>query len=164
MSVDPISIIGAIGTGLKLVDEFVDMVRKRKTGKAKGPPPSVHAVAYRDRISLVPTERGIEIARARKERPPPEKPIATAADLKLNEWDQTVYDTLWSRVRTNWKLYHGLYAQEPLAPPETKVRLKVQMEKIKGELCTDFSKIVAIYERTLGVALPDHYSLYDECG
>jgi hypothetical protein len=38
------------------------------------------------------------------------------------------------------------------------------MENTKSELCTDLRAMAEIYERTLGMSLPDHYRLHDVCG
>jgi hypothetical protein len=157
MALDPSLIINAIGAGLKLVDQFREMVLERKKGKAE--PPSVTAEQAGDTIRLRD-----KILEGGKGILPPVRPIATSATLKLDEWDQARYDALYSRVKTNWDYFYELYKQEAGTPPETKARLKVNMDKVKRELCVDFRELVSIYQRTMGVQLPDHYSLYEVCG
>ena len=48
--------------------------------------------------------------------------------------------------------------------PEEKARVKVNMKRLKEELCSDFREMVKLYESALGTRLPDHYSLFEVCG
>ena len=84
--------------------------------------------------------------------------------IKLNEWDDTRYRALERRVKTNYDQFYELYAEEPRLAPEEKARVKVNMKRLKEELCSDFREMVKLYESALGTRLPDHYSLFEVCG
>jgi hypothetical protein len=144
-----VAVITAIGAGLKLIDQFRNLVLAWKRGKENVEPPSATAEKVGDKIvvkqgGMVYTE--IDPAR-----------------ISLDRWAQPRYDALWRRVEVNWALFNELYAQEAGLSPEESARVKIRMETIRGALCVDFREIVKIYEDATGKYLPDHYHLFDTC-
>jgi hypothetical protein len=70
------------------------------------------------------------------------------------------------RYNKGWPYYgqfNGIYAQLPIVSIDERIRLEQRMEQMRQELCKDFRDMVRISEATLGVALDDHYTLYDTC-
>ena len=144
---DPVTVMTSISVGLKLVDQFRELAIRFLGKKPHAPSASVEQNEDSIQIKMdgnVVNEIG-------------------ADDMKLDQWDQVRYDTLQTRVKINWELFHELLKQEPLLAADEKARIKVRLERIKSELCEDFREMVKIYEAALGVALPDHYSLYEVC-
>lgn len=145
---DPISILTAAGLGLKLVDQFRELVLRWRGGRVE--PPSA---------TVVPVPDGIRI----EQRGAPPQTVKPD-QVRLDQWDEQRYRALDRRVRLNWEYFNELYAQQVgLAADET-ARLNVRMNRTKEELCSDFREMVRIYERALNVRLPDHYQLYEVCG
>ena len=143
---DPMTVLTIIGTGLGLVDKFYDLAKKIK-GEVTGPH-SVQILPVQDKLLIQDHGHTQEI---------------TANELRLGEYDQVRHDTLWQRVKINWQRYNGLDVQRALAAADEKVRLEVQMDQLRGDLCPDFRELVRMYEKILNRGLPDHYSLYDVC-
>jgi hypothetical protein len=83
--------------------------------------------------------------------------------MHLSEWDEKRYRALERRVRSNWTSFNDLFAELPELATDERARIKLRMGRMEEELCTDFREMVRIYESTLGVGLPDHYSLYEVC-
>jgi hypothetical protein len=81
----------------------------------------------------------------------------------MDQWDETRYKALSSRVEVNWPLYNEMFARNVALPPDETARMNVRMEQVRKELCNDFREMVSIYERVLGEGLPDHYQLYETC-
>jgi hypothetical protein len=84
-------------------------------------------------------------------------------ELKLDFWDSARYDALQRRTRINWSLLQEYDAQNVALPPEDSARLKVRMKSTEEVLCQDFREMVTIFERAMGMSLPDHYQLYEVC-
>jgi hypothetical protein len=140
-------VINAMSVGLKLVDQFHELAMYFM---GKTPQPR-SGIAEQAGNTLQVVYSG-HIAH-----------VIQATQLNLNEWDDTRYRSLERRTKISWNLFHELYAEEPALPPEEQARIKVRMERIKEELCEDFNEMIKIYERTLGIALPDHYTLPEVC-
>src|SRR3989304_7718868 len=134
--VESATIITAAGVGLKLVDQFRDLVLRWRGSKAE-PPSAV----------VVQRPGSLDIEYKHKAQPP--QKIA-ANQVKLDGGEETRYRALDSRVHSNWKYFNDLYAQLPLLSADESVRIKLRMEKSKEELCTDFREMVRIYERFPG--------------
>ena len=127
------------------MDEFRNMILRWREKKVE--PPGFLAEQVADSIQIVDRigrSTGLE---------------AKSSDLKLDEWDSTRYNTLDRRAKINWNLVKELYVQEVYASLAEKPIIHVRMERIKDELCRDFREMVAIYERALGINLPDHYQV-----
>ena len=144
-----ITAITAIASGLRLIDQFRDLVLRFK--QVKMTPPSA---------TMEQTENGIIL----KEKEPDREVEVKAEDLKLDQWDSVRYDALRRRVDIKWRLYHELWSQTPLLSEDEKARIKLRMETIQKELCEDFHQMGDIYERTMNKPLPDHYTLHEICG
>jgi hypothetical protein len=56
-----------------------------------------------------------------------------------------------------------MYARLPELSPSEEARTKQTMETLRRDLCHDFGEMVRMSERTLGVPLSDHYSLFEAC-
>lgn len=149
MAIDPTAVITSISLGLKLVDEFRNMILRWREEKVE--PPGLSAEQVADTIQIID----------KTGRPTGQE--VTSSDLKLNEWDSTRYNALDRRAKINWNLFNELYVQEVYASLAEKPIIHVRMERIKDELCSDFREMVSIYERALGISLPDHYQLFEIC-
>jgi hypothetical protein len=145
--IDPVSTIAAIGSGLSLVDKFVDLVRKLRSGKQQ--PHRVEAIP--EAGALVIRRDGQVVERV------------SAQQLNLNQWDAARFDALRQRVSSMWNQFNGLYGQLPNLSVDEQVRIKQRMESMRHDLCKDFREMVDISEKVLGVALDDHYALYSTC-
>lgn len=143
---EPMIVMSLIASGLGLVDQFYDLAKKIQGQSVR--PHSVQAKPEEDKLVITDEGRVQEI---------------TASELQLGQFDQVRHDTLWTRLDINWRRYNGLDAQRATASADEKVRLEIQMEQLKSELCPDFKELVAMYQRTLNRGLPDHYSLHDVC-
>src|SRR5207249_1684522 len=86
-----------------------------------------------------------------------------ANQLHMDQWDSVRYDALRKRIRTNWDIYNDLFSSEAGASPQEGARIRTDMRRTQETLCHDFKDMVSLYERALGVALPDHYQLYEVC-
>jgi hypothetical protein len=147
MPVDPLTTLSAIGAGLRLVDRFVDLVRKMRRGEER--PHRVEAT--QEAKALVIKKDGQEVERVETNQ------------LRLNEWDGPRFEALRQRVASLWNQFNGLYAQLPNLSVDEQVRLQQRMEQMRQELCRDFREMIVIAEQTLGVSLQDHYTLYQTC-
>lgn len=145
---DPLAIVATIGAGLKLVDQFRDMVLRFRTGSASTP----SGVARQQDDTIVIKESGHVVG------------TVTAATLKLDEWDSVRYDAINKRVSANWKMYYSIEGDLPTKSGLQKAQDKIELENLQKELCKDFREMIRLYERAMGVSLPDHYSLYEVCG
>lgn len=144
---DPIQIITGISMGLKLVDQFRELALRFMGQRPHAPSASVDqegdSLQVKDEGDVVQT--------------------IDASQLQVGEMDDVRLNALQRRIKVNWELFNELYAQEPLLSIDERARIKMRMDKIKGELCEDFRELVNLYERILGTGLPDHYSLYEVC-
>jgi hypothetical protein len=145
---DPETVITTISLGLKLVDQFRELVL-RFFGR---PAPAPSATAEQSGNAIEIKSHGQVYQRVE------------SSQLKMDSFDEVRYRALEQRVRMSWSLFHELFAQLPLLPTDEQVRIKLRMERIKEELCQDFRGMVRMYEELMGVSLPDHYSLYEVCG
>lgn len=148
MALEPISVLTTISLGLKLVDQFRDLALRFMEKRVD--PPSGTAEQAEDKIRIKYDGQVVD--------------EVSADELDMTEWDEVRYQTLRRRTQLNWNLFNELDAELPLLAADEKARIRLRMEKIKDELCEDFREIVRIYEKTLGIGLPDHYTLYDTCG
>jgi hypothetical protein len=145
---DPLTIMMIIGAGLKLVDQFRDLAIKFKGNKPT--PPSGIAEQTKDEIQI---RYGGKVVKEVK-----------ASELKMDQWDDARYKALQRRIKFNWDLFNEWFSQLPELSADEQSRIKLRMDRIKGELCDDFREMVGIYQRTLNTDLPDHYKLYEVCG
>ena len=144
---DPITVISAISAGLNLIDKFRDVTLKFL--KRENKPVSIEAKQEGNKLQI--KQDGLLTEEV------------TANNLRLDEWNQVRYVTLKRKTETNWIKYNKLESELPILATDEKVRIEIQMEKIREELCHDFREMIQIYERTLGISLNDHYSLYNIC-
>ncbi len=147
IKVDPNITMTLISSGLSLVDKFVDVVRKLRSGDERP-----HRVEAKQEASTLVIRRDGQVL---------EK--VEASQLHLNEWDSARYDALYQRVSSFWTQFNALYGQLPNLSVDEQVRIKQRMETMRKELCKDFREMVAISEKVLGVPLSDHYTLYSTC-
>jgi hypothetical protein len=145
--IDPISAMAAISAALGLVDKFVGLVRDIR-GKDQRPY-SVQAKQKDDKFIVEKNGSVVETVKSDQ--------------LHLNQWDEPRFKALQQRVALLWGQFNGIYAQLPIVSIDERIRLEQRMEQMRQELCKDFRDMVRISEATLGVALDDHYTLYDTC-
>jgi hypothetical protein len=144
---DPISIITAVGAGLKLIDQFRDLAIK-VSGRTPSPPSTL---ATKEGSAIEIKAGGQVLQRIE------------SSQLKTGSLDDVRFRALEHRIASNWALYYGNYSELPMLAADERVRVQVRMERMKQELCQDFRSITKMYEDILGVGLPDHYSLYEVC-
>ncbi|GEM_PF-2329404 len=144
---DPITIITGIAAGLKMVDQFRDLALKF-LGKKVTPPSAIAAQTQSgDAIQIKYQGQIVQ--------------EITSSRLDLHNIDEVRLDALRKRIDINWRLFNKHFADLPLASQDERARIELKMERIQAELCADFRELVGLYERILGVSLPDHYSLYE---
>jgi hypothetical protein len=144
---DPISAITLIGSGLKLIDQFRELVIRLR-GQVPTPPSAkaeLAGTALEVRQSNVVTQK------------------VEANQLLMDQWDTPRYEALRSRVQRNWLIYNDLFTSEAGASAQDGARIRADMRNIQDTLCADFREMVRPYERALGISLPDHYQLYEVC-
>jgi hypothetical protein len=144
---DPANIITIISSGLKLVDQFRELV-----------------IRYRGRASSVPSGKAEQVGTAleiRHGQAPPQQ--IEAKQLHLDQWDEVRYEALSKRICTNWSIYNELFASEAATSAQESARVRTEMRNIQEVLCRDFREMIRLYERALGVGLPDHYQLFEVC-
>jgi hypothetical protein len=145
---DPVTAITLISTGLKVVDQYRELALRLRGAVAT--PPSSRAEQAGSALQISHGQHVIT--------------RVEAAQLRMNEWDPTRYDALRRRIRTNWEIFNVLFVSEAAgANAEERVRLRAEMRDLQDTLCQDLREMVKLYERTLGVGLPDHYQLYEVC-
>ena len=145
--IDPVSTMTAIGSGLSLVDKFVDLVRKLRSGEQRS-----HRVEAKQESGALVIRRDGNVVEQ-----------VTSQQLRLGEWDAARFDALRTRVSSLWNQFNGLYAQIPNLSVDEQVRIKQRMESMRQDLCKDFREMIDISEKVLGVPLGDHYTLYSTC-
>ena len=146
MTMDPASLLGLIGSGLSLVDQFYDL-----TKKLRGEEPGEHRVNVKtEEAKIVVSENGYEQE-------------IEAHRLNLAAFDRVRHDALRKRINTLWKRYNGIDVKRASASADEEIRLTIQMDELREQLCPAFRELVGMYENVLGVGLPDHYTLYDVC-
>jgi len=145
--IDPVSAMTAIGSGLTLVDKFVDLVRKLRSG-----PEKPHRVEAKHESGALVIRRDGQVVEKVSEQ-----------QLHLGEFDAARFEALRQRVASLWNQFNALYAQLPNLSIDEQVRIKQRMDSMRHDLCKDFREMVDISEKVLGVALDDHYTLYSTC-
>jgi hypothetical protein len=139
--------IATVAAGVKLVDQFYDVVMKW-TGLNKKPGQTIEKVG----VELI--VKSGKYSSALTSAPPP---------ATFSKTDQTRHDALMSRIESNWTLFNKHYASLPKLSADEKNRIELVMEDLKKELCKDFKELVRLYEKVLQTSFPDHYSLYEIC-
>ena len=145
--IDPMTAITTISAGLKLVDQFRELALRFMGSAPKAPP--ARAEQSGDVIEIKHNGQVTEEVKAEA--------------LRLDHWDDVRYRALETRTRLSWTLFNELDTQLPLLAGLQLAQVKLQMENTKQALCVDFWEMVGIYERALGVGLPDHYKLFEVC-
>ena len=147
MTVDHVTVMTTISVGLKLIDQFGDLAKR-----------------FVDQRPQPPAER-VEQAGNTMELRHNGKVVERRAveELNLIAWDEVRYRALERRAWVNWQYFNELSIQLPMLTPDEQGRIRMRMENTKSELCTDLREMAQIYERTLGMSLPDHYRLHDVC-
>ena len=160
--IDPITTISTISAGLKLIEQFRTTALK-VMGKT-GSEPSVTVNTEGDEDGTRDSEDA-PAAPAKLEIRRNGQLAATvrAEDLRMGEWDQQRYETLQRIVGLRFEQFNELDKDYVLAAALQKVQIKQQMDQVKTELCLKFREMLNLYERTLGVPLGDHFSLYSVC-
>jgi hypothetical protein len=148
MTVDRVTVMTTISVGLKLIDQFGDLAKRFMDQRPQ--PPAERVEQAGNTMELRHNGQVVE--------------RRAAEELNLNAWDEVRYRALERRVWVNWQYFNELSTQLPLLTPEEQGRIRKRMENTKSELCTDLRAMAQIYERTLGMSLPDHYRLHDVCG
>lgn len=144
---EPITVLTTISGVLNLVDKFTDLSRK-VFGKESRP----HSVTARQRGDVLEIEANGRVAEQ-----------IHANSLHMSEWDERRYKTLKKVIDRYWGMYNDIEEEFPIAPPETKARLKQKLNSLREEMCPVFRELMDIHEKTLGIPLGDHYSLYEAC-
>jgi hypothetical protein len=147
ITVDPITIITLISSGLKLVDSFREM-----------------AIKFRGQVPAPPSAKAEQVGSAlevRKGGQVIQKVEAT--QLRMDEWDAPRYEALKKRLQKNWTIYNDLFTNEAGSSLQEGARIRADMASLQENLCRDFREMVSLYERTLGMNLPDHYQLFEVC-
>lgn len=144
---DPITIITSIASGLKLVDQFRDLAIK-----LRGQPPRPPMAKAEQSGTALEVKAGDTVTTR-----------VEAGQLHMDQWDNARYEALNKRIRTNWIMYNDLFASEAGASAQEGARIRTDMRNVQDTLCHDFKEMVSLYERALGIHLPDHYQLYEVC-
>jgi hypothetical protein len=147
ITVDPLSVITLVSSGLKLVDQFRELAI-RFLGKAPTPPSG--------RAEQVGT--ALEVRQGNQVTQKVE-----ANQIRMDQWDTPRYDALYKRIQTNWTIYNDLFTSEAGASALEGARIRADMRNTQNTLCNDFREMVRLYERALGISLPDHYQLFEVC-
>jgi hypothetical protein len=137
-----------ISVGLKLIDQFGALANR-----FMDQPPQPPAQTVEQAGNTMELRRNGSVVERR-----------AAEELNLIAWDEVRYRALERRALVNWQYFNELSTQLPMLTPEEQGRIRKRMENTKSELCTDLRAMAEIYERTLGMSLPDHYRLHDVCG
>ena len=145
--IDPISVISTISAGLNVVDKFTDIVRKLRREA-----PKQHSVQASQEGADLVIRRDGAVAET-----------VSTGRVHLNEWDETRYQALETKVKALWGQFNALDAQLPTLSIDERVRIEQKMEMMRQELCSNFQQMIRLYEKTLGINLGDHFSLYDTC-
>ena len=148
MTVDRVTVMTTISVGLKLIDQFGDLAKRFVDQRPQ--PPAERVEQAGNTMELRHNGKVVE--------------RRAAEELNLNAWDEVRYRALERRASINLQYFNELSTQLPMLTPEEQGRIRMRMENTKSELCTDLSAMAQIYERTLGMSLPDHYRLQDVCG
>lgn len=144
---DPITVLSAITSCLKIIDKFVGITEKLSKKPEKSH--SVNAQQIDDKLEIL--QNGL-IAEE-----------IYANQLRLNHWDEIRFHTLKRKVDFTWKQFNAIDEQLPISSVDERARLEVKMDELKKELCRDFREMIKIFEATLGIRLSDHYTLYSVC-
>jgi TATA-box binding protein (TBP) (component of TFIID and TFIIIB) len=144
---DAPTIMTIIGSGLKLVDQFREMVLKRDNKSVNQPSNKVEQAG----ATLQVSKNGNVYQ------------TIEAKSINMNNWDKPKYEALNKRIETNWHIYNDLFANEAGSSVMEGAKIREQMRKVKEELCRDFKEMIKLYQTALGVTLPDHYQLYEVC-
>jgi hypothetical protein len=143
---DPLTIITLISSGLKLIDQFRDL-----------------AIHVRGQTPTPPTGTAEQMGTALEVRRHGQVSRIEANQLRMNQWDAVRYEALNNRIGTQWTIYNDLFSSEAGASAQEGARIRADMRGVQAKLCSDFKEMVKLYERALGVSLPDHYQLYEVC-
>ena len=147
MTVDRVTVMTTISVGLKLIDQFGDLAKRFMDQQPQ--PPAQRVEQAGNTMELRHNGKVVE--------------RRAVEELNLIAWDEVRYRALERRAWVNWQYFNELSTQLPMLTPEEQGRIRMRMENTKSELCTDLSAMAQIYERTLGMSLPDHYRLHDVC-
>jgi hypothetical protein len=151
-NMDPaVDAMTTISVRLKWIDQFREFTL-RVLG-IKPTPPSTRIEQSGDVLQLTTNYGGVVTE-------------MTAEQMDLSKWDKMRLDTLEERAYKFWADYNRLYKSLSNLSEyelEERARIEREMNVAKRELCTDFREMVRIYEATLGIGLPDHYTLYEVC-
>jgi hypothetical protein len=147
--IDPLTAITTVSAGLKLVDQFRDLALRFLNQPVT--PPGRIAEQSNQSIQI----KNMQTGQVTEE--------IEAKDLHLDRWDDVRYSALNSRISINWSLFNDLFGQIPLLSGLQLAQTRQQMEIARRDLCGDFREMVGIYERALGINLPDHYKLFEVC-
>ncbi len=144
---DPITVLSAISTTLGIVDTFTDVVKKWR-----GEDISQHSTQTKQEGEYLQIIHDGEISEN-----------IHMSKFNMTEWDDTRYETLKTKIDSHWSIFNTIDAELPLAATDEKARLKLKLDSIRKDLCKDFRELIDLHEKTLGVALDDHYSLNNLC-
>ena len=144
---DPITVLSAISATLGIVDKFTDVVKKWR-----GKEISQHTIQTKQEGEYLQIWHDGHISEN-----------IHVSNLIMSEWDDKRYETLKRKIDHHWSIFNDIDADMPMAASDEKARLKRKLDSIRKELCKDFRELIDLHERTLGVPLGDHYSLYNVC-
>jgi hypothetical protein len=145
--IDPTAAITTISLGLKVIDQFRELVLNLR-GKPVTPP---GGTVERAGDTLRVSHGGTVDQEVRQDQ------------LNLDFWDDARYQALQRRTRLNWSLLQEYFAESAALSAPEKALMNVRMKTTEEELCQDFREMVRIFERAMGMGLPDHYQLYEVC-
>ena len=144
---EPVTLITTISTCLNIIDKFVGI--SERLSKKPQKPHSVEARQIGEKLEILLDGKISE--------------EIDASQLKLNHWDEIRFNTLKRKVDLNWRQYNNIDGQLPVASFDDRARLELRMDDLRKDLCRDFREMIEIFEKTLGIPLSDHYTLYSVC-
>lgn len=158
--IDPLTVISTIAAGLKLIEQFREMMHRRQGTTPTEPSVTVKTVEDRSAPS---TDAG-KSAALEVQRNGQTVAHVGPKQVQMGKWDQERYETLKKIVDMRMAKLNALDVEAAMQSGVNLANLRLQMEQEKAELCPKFREMLAIYEKALGIPLGDHFSLESICG
>ncbi|MEO8452965.1 MAG: hypothetical protein ABI647_24460 [Gemmatimonadota bacterium] len=80
-------------------------------------------------------------------------------DLHVARWDQPRFEALRKRINTNWSIYDTLSSALPSLRDDEQPRVSAQLATRRADLSRDFTELLRLVDRTVGVRLSEHFPL-----
>jgi hypothetical protein len=145
---DPLTILGAVGTTLGIIDRIAGQIERFKKKEPEPPsPPIPRVLAERRGSEIVLAEGAVALERF------------TVDDFRnLAQADHEFIEAIEKRMRRNEKLWNKVYPlRDASVDPVVNAKVDNQLDDITKELCADLSRILGFLE-SLGKKLHDHYN------